>query len=89
MADLDVIVGEQAYKCALPGASDSGQRDAIHMKGSKSLHKPTARDTHKRDDNVIFAQLVDLGDAIVCHRERGMKNKSFDTTLHNLLALET
>ena len=69
MADLDVVVGEQAYKCALPRASDSGQQSARSIKKNGYLHEPAARDTHERDDNIIFAQLVDLSDASVCHRE--------------------
>jgi len=40
------------------------------MNETNSLHVPTACDTHECDDNVIFAQLVDLGDTSVCHRER-------------------
>lgn len=50
-----------------------------NMKKSDSLHEPTARDTHERDDNVIFAQFVDLGDASVCHLERGINLTSPST----------
>ena len=39
------------------------------MKETNALLVPAARDSHERDDNVIFAQLVDLGDTSVCHRE--------------------
>jgi hypothetical protein len=33
------------------------------------LDEPATRDTHERDDNVIFAQFGNLGDTSVCHRE--------------------
>lgn len=43
------------------------------------MHEPTARDTHERDDYVIFAQFVDLGDASVCHFESNASPMRFST----------
>jgi hypothetical protein len=85
MADLNVVVGEQAYESAFPRAKDLSQRDALHMRENGPLHEPAARDTHQRDDNVIFAQFVDLRDASVCHRERGMI--SIEVLRHKLAQL--
>ena len=42
----------------------------FHARRSSFSHEPTTSDTHERDDNVILAQFVDLGNASVCHRER-------------------
>lgn len=66
MTDLNVVVGEQAYKCALAEASIQVSKMLTYV-GEQFLHEPTACDTHESDDNVIFAQFVDLSNASIRH----------------------
>ena len=69
MADLNIVIGEQAYERALSGGEILVSKKVSH-RGSVSSHEPTSRDTHESNDNVIFAQFVDLGNASICHFER-------------------